>query len=67
MNYLVESCVSQSDLGCAEQDEGRGLSPPWGQSTGERECVYSGLITEEFLDKKRKGLVLSTGKYSHIS
>lgn len=36
---LVASCVSQSDLGCAEQDEGRGLSPPWGQSTGERECV----------------------------
>ena len=28
-----------SDLGCAEQDEGRGLSPPWEQSTGERVCI----------------------------
>ena len=31
VNYLVESCVSQSDLGCAEQDEGRGLSLPGGR------------------------------------
>ena len=51
-------CISRSNLGCAEQDGGSGLSPPlgavcWGECVCVCVCVLGGVIKELFLAKKR--------------